>query len=215
MKRLEETSKISLPGLEIWTEHKGDNDWVYGLGSDAWELSFGDPYGGGYGMFHEASLYQIDESTFIFIQVYEHSRGGHVDPVLHCIDVNGNIGWSKMITGVYLNCMHSNGIDLFIINSWAEDRPKGNPDFTGKHVERIDLNSGETVESVAIFHPDGRGPNPDVRAYISKFGITPFLVEIFVEGGEAWVKVWMSQFGESIQKDFEPWKRRLSELVSI
>jgi len=104
----------------------------------------------GYGMFVAAWL--LDLGDYIgFVQLYEHSRGGHTDPTITIVDYEGAIhGTIPRYAGDFESAAFDDKKLRLRHTDSREYRASGLPNFTGACLMQIDLDSGEVESETPI-----------------------------------------------------------------
>lgn len=100
----------------------------------------------GYGMF--VAAWMLDLGDYIgFVQLYEHSRGGHTDPTITLVDYEGAVhGTIPRYAGDFDTAAFDDKKLWLRHRDGREYRAAGLPNFTGACLMQIDLETG-VVES--------------------------------------------------------------------
>lgn len=127
----------------------GGLDTLYCTGQNNWEIAVKNSMMG-YGMFVDAWLFDLDAYVG-FVQLYEHSRGGHVDPSVTIADHKGTLlGTIDRYAGDFRYAAFD-AHKLWLLHSDArEHRQAGLPDFTGSCLMQIDLAAGRLEREIPI-----------------------------------------------------------------
>ncbi|MFO1478946.1 MAG: hypothetical protein U1F40_01960 [Turneriella sp.] len=107
----------------------------------------------GYGMFIDNWL--LDLGDYIgFVQLYEHSRGGHTDPSITIVDYTGAV---HCTIPRYAGDFETAAFDdnkLWLRHTDAREyRAAGLPNFTGTCIMQIDLQSGSVEREIPVQVP--------------------------------------------------------------
>jgi hypothetical protein len=147
---------LSRNGHSLTTRHEdfsdGGVDTLTCNGTNSWQVSVKSSMMG-YGMF--IATWLLDLGSYIgFVQLYEHSRGGHKDPAITIVDYSGLVrGTIDRYAGDFETAAF-NETKLWLRHTDAREyRAAGLPNFTGASLMQIDLATGRVESETPIQVP--------------------------------------------------------------
>jgi hypothetical protein len=130
----------------------GGQDTLVCTGKNNWEIPVKNAMLG-YGMFVDAWLFDLDVYTAL-VQLYEHARGGHVDPAVTLTDDKGTLLGSIYRYAGDFNTAAFDAHKLWLLHSDArEHRQAGLSNFTGSCLMQIDLATAKLEHETPIQVP--------------------------------------------------------------
>lgn len=150
------TQTLAKNGNSLTMRHEdfsdGGVDTLTCAGKNTWQVSVKCSMLG-YGMFIDNWLFDL--GNFIgFVQLYEHSRGGHTDPSITIVDYTGAVhGTIPRYAGDFETAAFDDN-KLWLRHTDAREyRAAGLPNFTGTCIMQIDLQSGSVEREIPVQVP--------------------------------------------------------------
>ena len=218
LKMVRSAKSIVVGGLNISAEHFDDtnSDLVRAEGLNGWEQPAKEPMFG-YGMYWDHWFLYPENgggNLFLFVQIYEHSKGGHTDPHVIALDSGGKIVWTRSFASYHMDQIVIQGDRFWVINRFPKDRTMDNEGrFTGSEIECINLNTGKTISSRRLFYPEEHAHKPEMLTWISKFNLFVKAVSFIEKRDDIYIQIQPSNFSKQIDGVEEGFLFNMAEWV--
>jgi|GEM_PF-6048734 len=168
----------------------------------------------GYGMFIAAWL--LDLGDYIgFVQLYEHSRGGHTDPTITLVDYAGAVyGTIPRYAGDFEAAAFDDQ-KLWLRHTDAREyRAAGLPNFTGTCLMQIDLKTGNVESETPIQVPKQYIASQRLaHSWLTEIGLSALRVTFAEVAGEVVLDVSVVNYQREQGRDYESLQIPLSDFL--
>lgn len=168
----------------------------------------------GYGMF--IATWLLDLGDYIgFVQLYEHSRGGHTDPTITIIDYAGAVhGTIDRYAGDFETAAFDQK-NLWLRHTDArEHRASGLANFTGTCLMQIDLKSGKVEREIPVQVSEKFFTSQHLtHAWLTKIGLSALRVVLTESAAQVVLDVSVVNYQRDAQLKYESLQIPLADFL--
>lgn len=192
----------------------GGVDTLICIGANNWQVSVKCSMMG-YGMFRATWL--LDLGDYLgFVQLYEHSRGGHTDPTITIIDYTGSV---RGTIDRYAGDFEAAAFDekkLWLRHSDAREyRAAGLPNFTGTCLMQIDLATGKVEWEIPIQVSEKFLASQQLaHAWLTTIGLSAMRVDFIQLAGQVALDVSVVNYQRDNKGEYESLQILLADFLS-
>lgn len=190
----------------LWShgENKGIGiDTIFCFGKNEWSIDV-ECKMGSYGMFIDAWLLDLGNDVIGFVQLYEHSRGGHTDPTISIIKFDGTlIGIHYQYAGDMFQAAYSKD-KLWILHkdhrlSAQQDRQK----YSGTLLMEMDLTNAQVNFHKPLYLPQNfSDENKPEFAWLQSIGLSGYSIKFINLNDSIYLSFALSNYQRAATKEY-------------